>query len=471
MSRVVLGQGMTANLHAQTPKLPGLTYFPEGDAIVCVNGKTAFNRPLYCHERYTLIKVGELPSISSPFVQLQGAYRRGGVEILFSDFSERIARYRPGRMEWELSDPRLPGFKAQFVVTTLADATGFTARFTVVAGGQPGDQTGWMFVPNEPEKKVEYRLARQPNGFDWEPAKPTPLAQLQARFSEPVAQWNVAEFKGPRSILNAAPLEADTLQGSGLVAWLPVENRRPLSLAVVADEHEPKTWAMIVVRRKPLDSAVVADPAKAFDAGLARVKGLGQQVVVETPDPHFDAGVRASVAAAFGLFVEPCFVHGGSSWRNQQPGWRTMGAALNYGFHDQIKRCVAFWDTLQVKTNKGSSQGVYSANGCQQATGSRFLGAGFIDYKQPPHYEFQTQFFDEAVRAWRATADPAIERTLLPMLELHLTRCLECYDPDGDGLYESYNNTWPNDSVWVSGGGTVEQSADMSRQSGHGRRS
>jgi len=45
------------------------------------------------------------------------------------------------------------------------------------------------------------------------------------------------------------------------------------------------------------------------------------------------------------------------------------------------------------------------------------------------------------------------------MLELHLERCMECFDPDGDGLYESYNNTWPSDSVWFDGGGSPEESA------------
>ena len=82
-----------------------------------------------------------------------------------------------------------------------------------------------------------------------------------------------------------------------------------------------------------------------------------------------------------------------------------------------------------------------------------------MNYRQPPHYEFQTLFFDEAIRAWRATADAGLEKRLRSMLELQLQRCQDCFDPDGDGLYESYNNTWPNDSIWFNGGGTPEQSA------------
>ncbi|MEI7903155.1 MAG: hypothetical protein WCK89_23190, partial [bacterium] len=136
-----------------------------------------------------------------------------------------------------------------------------------------------------------------------------------------------------------------------------------------------------------------------------------------------------------------------------------------------------YWGSLQVKEGSGKTGAEYSPTGCEQVGNSRFFGAGFINYPDIPQvYEFQTQFFDDAVRAWRASADPALEKMLRPMLELHLERCRACFDPDGDGIYESYNNTWPNDSIWFNGGGTPEQSgyvyyghraaADMCRRTG-----
>ena len=208
----------------------------------------------------------------------------------------------------------------------------------------------------------------------------------------------------------------------------------------------------------------VVDAAKAFADGIARAESVGRQVVVETPDPFFNAGVAASCAAVNGLYVEPCFVHGGTAWRIQQPGWRMMGGATAYGWHDLVANALAFWGLHQVKSDKGANFEA-SPNGCQQTVTSRFCGRGFVNYMlgyyTVPHYEFQTQFFDEAVREWRFTGDAAYEKRLLPMLELHLQRCKECFDPDGDGLYESYNNTWPSDSVWFNGGATPEQSAYM----------
>jgi hypothetical protein len=439
-------------------RLPGLVYHPEGDAIVIENGTRWDNRPLYGHERFAILRSGEQPGVTGPMGRLLTLIARGDTRLALHQFQQRSARYRAGRMEWEVSDARLPGLIARLVITTLANADGCTARL-IVEGARPGDLAGWALVPPGVEKESQYQARTAEKGFTLDRVPAAKLAQIAGRFSSPVTRWERGGWKNHDVPAGLAPLGAEPLKDCSLIAWVPLADRKPQFAAIASDENDPSFYAAIVRREKPLDPAAIADPAKAFAAGLARVQAYGDQVVVDSPDPYFNAAVSTSTAAAIGLFVDPVFVHGGSSWRNQQPGWRTMGAAYNYGFHEPVKRSIAFWDSLQVKKPKGKPHGVYSENGAQQAGDSRFFGEGFIDYKQPPHYEFQTQFFDEAVRAWRATSDPALERMLLPMLELQLKRCLDCFDPDGDGLYESYNNTWPNDSVWFSGGGTVEQSA------------
>ena len=90
---------------------------------------------------------------------------------------------------------------------------------------------------------------------------------------------------------------------------------------------------------------------------------------------------------------------------------------------------------------------------------SRFYGRGRITPHPGHMYNTQSQFFDQTIRDWRWTADPELEKILRPALELHLEWAKECFDPDDDGLYESYINTLPTDSVWYNGGGSVEESA------------
>jgi hypothetical protein len=433
---------LAATVHAEAVEtLPGLVYAPEGDAIVIHNGTVWGNRPLYCNARHSVVLAGEMPSLSGPMGSLYVGIGRGAARVLLQQFSRRVARYRPGRMEWEMSDPRFPGRKARLVGTTLADASGFAVRL-VVEGAQPGDSVAWCVFPASPEKPSV--ATKRAEGFQF--------AHVLGRCSAPVGKWEQLAWADREDIRKAVA----NGKGTGLVAWIPLESGKPQYVAVAADEND-------MYFKRPLDPSSVADAAQAFADGLARVEALGRRVRVETPDPYFNAGVAASCAAVRGLYVHPCFVHGGTAWRFQQPGWRMMGGAFSYGWHQEVRNAVEFWGRQQSKRHAGKTSAQPSDNGCEQGRNSRFYGAGFLRYGPIAHqgemYDFQTQFFDEAVREWRATADPAYEKLLLPMLELQLDRAKACFDPDGDGLYESYNNTWPSDSVWFSGGATPEASA------------
>jgi hypothetical protein len=454
----------------------GLIYHPDGDAIAIKNGTRWDNRPLYCHERFSFVWTGEMPGLRGEAGIFRFGIERNGIRVMLHRFSDRVMRYRPGRIEWELRDARFPGLTVVLATTTLADANGVTARIAA-KGSQPGDKALWVcFTPNA-DKGASYRWSHDTRGYALEPQPTGKLGRVVGTFGPAAPAWETlayADLENPAKSLKAPP---EILAGAGVLAVVPLSDAAPQAMAVVADENDPGAYAKLVLRRTPLDASVVADPEKAFDQGMIRAKDFSRRLVIETPDPYLNAGAPMAVAAAAGIFVNPTFVHGGSHWRQQQPGWRTMGGAIYFGWPDQIQRAVEFWGNLQVKEDDGKHQHAeYSPNGCQQAGKSRFFGKGFIDYKQPPHYEFQTQFFDEAVRAWRASADPKLEKVLRPMLELHLERCRDCYDPDGDGIYESYNNTWPNDSIWFNGGGTPEQSgyvyyghlaaADMARRAG-----
>ena len=470
--------GLAGLCQAESPAQAssGLIYHPEGDAIAIKNGTRWENRPLYCHERYSFVWAGEMPGLRGESGIMRFGFERDGKRRMLDRFSERVMRYRPGWIEWECRDEAFPGLTVSIAATTLAEGNGVTARIAS-KGARPGDKALWLAFTPDADKGASYRVKPAAGGYSLEPEPARELANLVARFGPAAPAFGAQAYADQASPEKASGSLPDLLGGAGVVASVPLSDAAPQSMAVIADENDPPAYAKLVLRKTPLDPAAVADPVKAFQLGMARARDFSKRLVIDTPDPYLNAGAPMVTAAAAGIFVNPTFVHGGSHWRQQQPGWRTMGGAIHFGWPDQIQRAVEFWGNLQVKEDDGNHQHAeYSPNGCQQAGNSRFFGKGFIDYKQPPHYEFQTQFFDEAVRAWRASADPKLEKVLRPMLELHLERAKDCYDPDGDGIYESYNNTWPNDSIWFNGGGTPEQSgyiyyghlaaADMARRAG-----
>lgn len=380
------------------PALPGLVYHPEGDAIVVRNGTRWDNRPLYCNARMMVVYAGEMPGLSCDLGKLRVGLKRGDVDLQLDQFSERVMRYRPGRMEWEVRDQQLPGLTVTMVATTVSEGDGFTVRVRS-KGAKAGDELQWIIL-NE---------------------KPAVVA---------------GGFKTAKAVVS--------LSGNA------GEN-----LIVALSDDVPQDFALVAAPQ-PVTAT------RAFEDGLARVDKLGRQVIVETPDPYFNAGVGASCAAMYGMYIEPWFSHGGSAWRVCYPGWRIMDGVTAYGWHDLVANATKYHGDRQVTTSpnvKAEADGY----GCQQSGKSRYYGAGKVN--TAGMYDMQTQFFDQCVRDWRATGNAAFEKRLLPMLELHLQWAKDCFDPDGDGLYESYINTWPTDSVWYNGGGTVEQTAYICYQS------
>lgn len=137
--------------HAETPAQPplaGLIYHPENDAIAIQNGTRWENRPIYCHERFSFVWAGEMPSLRGESGIFLFGFERNGKRLMLDQFSERTMRYRPGWIEWECRDEAFPGLTVSVAATTLADANGVTARIAT-QGSSPGDKALWVaFTPN-----------------------------------------------------------------------------------------------------------------------------------------------------------------------------------------------------------------------------------------------------------------------------------------------------------------------------------
>ncbi len=410
--------------------LPGLVYHPEGDAIVVHNGTRWDNRPLYCNARQRFVFAGEMPGLSGGMGTLNAGVVRGNVRLQLDQFSQRTARYRPGRMEWEVTDPKLPGLTVTMTATTIAEGEGFTVQVQVT-GAAAGDELVWLYFPSSAEKGTPVAVQVIPDGFR--------VGGQGLSLSDAPVRTQVVDFKLRGNLDALLSAVKDPLQkGTGAAFIMPLAG-------TVAQQFA------LSLAPKPLNAR------RAFEDGMARVTALGRQVVVDTPDPYFNAGVGASCAAMYGLYVAPYFVHGGVRWRGCYPGWRVMDGVTAYGWHNLVATAMKYHGEKQVSKANGKTAAEADSFGAEQSKQSRFYGLGRL--MSSDRYDMQSQFFDQCSRDWRATGDPVFEKQLLPMLELHLQWAKECFDPDADGLYESYINTWPSDSQWYNGGGSVEESA------------
>ncbi len=469
-------------------------YLPDGPAFVSKNSPRFNNRPLYGHENYSIVMAGDRPFLRlGTGKDLNGAFMvavlRGGTGQWLHEFAEIESRYVGGRMEWTASDPAFPGLVIHYAAAALAEGAGLTARLSAT-GAKPGDRLLWASggaVTETQSTLWKYdittfgRDAMMKSSFD-----PASAAGNSVRLDPP--RWSI--FPGPtekekserkdgqewgpkdagiRGLSGVCDLPAE-LRVVSADAWssvltLPSSSPSPTAPLVCAvaplPSDRPVHWLLRAGANTPAAHLSPADAAPAFAAAVARSEAVSRQIVVDTPDPRLNAAVAASAVAYRATFRNSIFNHSGMRWGVPLLGWRSIFGATSYGWHEEVleqaRACIArqvTYDDTRTEAIPDPAKKLAS-----QSTQSRLFGKGRVAAYHPNHYDMQTQFFDQLIHAWRWTGSDELEQLLRPALELHLEYIQECFDPDLDGTYESYLNTWPTDGTWFNGGGTAEQSA------------
>jgi hypothetical protein len=481
-----------------------LRYTAEGREIVG-NNRTCFNnRPLYCEPGTEgVVLAGDRPFLrllAKPDVLggFAAAIIRGGGGKWFHEYPEVESRYRCGRMSWRIQDPAL----AEVIVTLRAVPMQGTAGLALefqAEGLRAGDQLVWAFGGAKREGDVRtiwdpimrgnpdvYKLGdpRKPEaslGLDPERCRGNRVIIEDQTFRLLPAD-GAAQAAAGRSDRQGKLHAADaSARGSPVALAKSAADTMPMACGVMdlRSGEDRIFWAIMAAPAGAETMPVrIAAPAKAFQDGAAYLKTV-ERVRVATPDPRLDAAVAAVCHPIdAGCDRNPFnFRHGCMAFFIHLLGWRVISGATALGWHDRVRGAAAYYASAQVKETGLRTEAQpdpgrrYTIEGAR----SRFSGRGRIA-RDTHMYNTQSQFFDQLIHDWRWTGDPEMEEILRPSLELHLEWAKDCFDPDGDGLYESYINTLPTDSVWYNGGGSVEESAyayyghlaamDMARRAG-----
>ena len=465
-----------------------LRYAAEDREIVGRNGKYFNNRPLYCAANTDgAALAGDRPLvrlIAKPF--LHGAWTlaiiRQDRAVWLHDFAEIESRYRCGSMTWHCADSAFPGLEVSLRVVPLAETAGFAARVQV-SGGRVGDQLLWSFGG-----------ARREEGdprWNWDPVMcgnpefrrsgdPRRALLFQGMVPE-FSQGNKATIDGPCFRLMATADATHVVTGRGsrtdqLKIGDAAASTNPRQLVASAAGEAPVIVGSVnlaaprdewffACETSPAGTTSpdpgIADPAQAFAAGAAYL-GEVERLLVTSPDDRLNAAVAAVCHAVDGNCERDThiFRHGCMAFNCRFVGWRVVCGATALGWHERVLGNARYTIGLQKKSDPDRLHAATNEQHLHMHEGkhSRIHGRGSLD-REFMVYDVQSQFFDQTLSDWRATADPAMEQLLRPALELHVEWLKDCFDPDDDGLYESYINTLPTDSVWYNGGGSAEASA------------
>ncbi len=453
-------------------------YSAENGAIIGGDVRLFNNRPLYCNNTDAFILTGDKPLIRlvhSPF--MYGAFmlavsHQGKLKWL-KDCTGIRMEYRGNMTTWILTDS-LSGFPViRLSVVPLSGEIGMAIR-AEIEKMQPQDRLLWFYGGIEYHKEESLSWKLDINGhpelgyWDWTAAS---AKDNRLEINQGNAIIMLSTDNGNKSNVQAAvevayPVEGQigVIEAANLEAMQRVKAEFPGALPVLSGiiqangARQDLYWNIKPVDPEKKNSGRMA-PQTAWLRGRQRVEDLASRIVVQTPDAKLNALASASVAVIDALWYDPVYVHGAMLWNIPFPGWRTLYGGAMYGWHDRVKKEAQYYLASQIKNStKQHAKADSSLLLTLQHQDSRFYGNGRIE-KDQMFYNFQSQFFDQLITAWRCTGDRELEQLLQPALELHLQWQEECFDPDGDGIYESYINGWPTDSQWYHGGGTAEETS------------
>jgi hypothetical protein len=466
--------GTVGRVDPETLRTP--LYVAEGDAFVRHNGDRFNNRPLYCNQISAIVVAGDRPLVRfGQGVVLNGTFMaalvRGDRAKWLHDFSDNTSKYRPDRMEWILKDSGFGATELIFRAVPPAEGAGVELQLQI-ENAQPGDRLVWVCggAVQQAKSMVDVwdvttggRQKTLTRGFDPEECHTNRVTLDGARFLVQANSGRAASAMVGQCSVASKMIVADAAAWRDPLKLLASTGKeRPLVCGEVdLDGQRSLCWTMHSYRSgKSVKVPKLLPPVEAFVAGLRRAEAIGNRIVVQTPDAQLNAQVAASSAVMDGVFREGIFTHSGMRWGVPLLGWRTMFGGTAYGWHERVlaqaRTCLAKQITESDKTVAKADE--KTGLSCQ-ALDSRLFGKGRVNLHHPWHYDMQSQFFDQLIHAWRWTGDAELEKILRPALELHLEYIRDCFDPDDDGLYESYANTWPTDDQWYNGGGTAEETA------------
>ena len=444
-------------------------YSVRNGAIAGHKQERCFNRPLYIANTSAFVLAGDRPilrfaSDDTMHGTLQlGMIRRGRTHWLH-EMADLTTEFRASHVCWTIRDAKLKGLTITLEVVPLSDEVGFATR-AKVEGAKPGDTLLWAYggAVTWPEKNMNWEM---------DPLRETTL--VSSKFDPASSEKNQIRVRaGSFTLAPARGAARQTLGQCSISGGIEVADAATIFKSTQAAASRPLVigkidlqasheiaWSFLRTEKgeAPVDGSPTA-PMRRFLRGLEQSTQRGKRLVIETPDARLNAVAAMLPAAIDGAWYPPVFHHGAMLWNLPFPGWRTVFGGTTLGWHDRVKAQAKYYTSHQETKSTNCS---YRADPERLLTmptkDSRFFGRGRIIQDQSI-YNMQSQFFDQLIHAWKWTGDAELETLLRPALDLHLEWLKDCFDPDNDGLYESYINTWPTDSIWHSGGGSTEETA------------
>ena len=396
------------------------SYYPEGNAFVCVNGNNRYTRALYGSTAEWRVETSDSPIFATYKKNQTGNIRfriSDGRQTMWLDEAEYCkASYEAGRRDYLLKDRRWGKGELDISVLAFPDTEGAVWRFTV-------------------------------RGFDNRKLKVEAVLS-QTAVPKPVRSGDIGSFLKPGTF------EPATSETSVLGS---VSRLSPGSIFYFSVDGENQ-----------LSTAENAKMQSRYDAAEQWRNKLASSVVFHTPDAYINPIGGALVMAADGAWDGKVWQHGAVGWRMSLPGWRGAYMGDFLGMQDRQRIHFDAYAKSQVTDVPVTEPHLMDEkNNLARGTykwGTPMYSNGYIcrnpeKNNQFHHYDMNLVFIDELLWHFQFDADTAYMRKMWPVIKSHLAWEKQAWDPDNDGLYDAYCCIWASDALQYNSGAVTHSSA------------
>jgi hypothetical protein len=479
-----------------------LRYRPIAGDFVIRNGAEFFNRPLYapCSTTQTAdfrVDTSDVPEFSLylpghggnlklGFIAAGATNASGAASKWAAQADEVAARYRPGRMIYEIRDSLLGTGTIRAELITASEGSGIILK--VEGSNLPsGTRLAWAFGG------VSGKKGRRNGDIGCEVLPVSQFFQVTAEecagnIYEAVATgrqpW--VRVKGPAAelvlTLPMGPAEAaQEMTVAEFSAWnAPPDTDSAHPLIDLNKKESPILRGSVQMSSQPMYLTIrhvppggqpdTPDPATSFAARSAQVESLAQTLTLDTPDEYLNTvGPAISVAAeTIWDAHSQCVLHGGVAWRTMLAGWRGPYVLDALGNHDRAVLDIRHWlkrQNLTPITTGDPAIGPWDDTPNFHLTRKEKMLHSNGDLSGN-HYDMNMVFMDVLMRHLMWTGDLDFAREIWPAFQRHLAwehRLFRRTYTTADGktlpLYEAYAAIWASDNLQYNGGGAAHSSA------------
>ena len=435
-----------------------------GDTPIFMGASSDFTKDTWCYQAKNGILMSGLALTEG--YSLMGSDDH--YSIWFHNSSDIRAQWHHGYMSYDLSkcSSYFPSINAHIEIYPLNPEDGYVAHYEITTDQRVIFCAGFGGITPF-FGRFEYHTSRRKefSAQDCE-NNSAALTKSGASISGPNdVIMQIADTLGCTYELDGVPALAEAYPAQFLKPH--DGNQCIVKLKRIISAGETLKGNIVIVRNAPEGTAAaLLKDTKLLSKLRARIRDKYSDVACSTPDLPLDSSVHDIMIALDASFHERSFYHGAIGYHAPFLGWRGWYAPAAVGWADRVRKAITSHFNTITRADApekvwwdGADRPDLDHEGTQYHHIQNSPGHLTALLHKDDIYDMQEVAIDMTLYYLENTADDATAADIWDRLMELLDWEERILDPDGDGLYQNFLNTWISDGHSYNGAGCAQASA------------